>query len=131
MLLTRGADYLLESTTGWTCLHAAASSNNDRAVKAILSHGNVEKPRLVNMTDKNKRTALHIAAFMSNEEMVRILLQYGADPELKDLKGSTAYTLAAKAGRKTAKETLTGSPEQVAARVGRRNTLDLLESLTK
>jgi ankyrin repeat protein len=48
----------------------------------------------INKKDKNGDTALMYAAMIDNNEMVDLLLDYGADAYIKDTKGKTAVDLA-------------------------------------
>ena len=44
-------------------------------VKAILSNPKVEKERILDKPDKQKRTPLHLASFKQNENLTKILLE--------------------------------------------------------
>ena len=44
-------------------------------VKAILSDPKVEKERILDKPDKQKRTPLHLASFKQNENLTKILLE--------------------------------------------------------
>jgi hypothetical protein len=50
----------------------------------------LDKGASVNATNRDGNTPLHIAAFLCNEEIVRLLLQRGANPSLKNKRGETA-----------------------------------------
>ena len=60
LLLDRGADYSIESVSGWTVLHAAVNGNNNEIVNDILAHPLVETKKVINKQDRQKRTALHM-----------------------------------------------------------------------
>jgi ankyrin repeat protein len=49
---------------------------------------------LLNYPNKDECTALHLAAVEGDEEVVRYLLEKGADPDKKDKNGSTPDSLA-------------------------------------
>ena len=51
-----------------------------------------------NMADDMGDTALHHVAFGGNDALVTLLLKYGADPGLKNLRGETPYEMAMKFG---------------------------------
>ena len=49
---------------------------------------------LVNATDEDGCTALHYAATSESEQILRILVKYGADPTIEDNFGETPKTIA-------------------------------------
>ena len=115
LYLDRGADPFIENNNGSTVVHSAVNADKLEVVQDILLHPKVSpadgstsiKKRLLNTTDKSKRTALHIAAFKSKEgEMVQLLLKHGADPSVQDANGNTSAKLANKTGRRKSKELL-------------------------
>ena len=69
MLLTAGADYK-------HVFHKYMGSRNDpKIIQSLLS----KHPGLVDTKNRNGYSALHIAAWHGNIEIVRILVSYGAD----------------------------------------------------
>ena len=62
-------------------------------------------------TVKRGTTALMIAAVGGNLDLIRLLLDNGADPELKDKFGQTAAVLADRKGNKEAVGMLRKPPE--------------------
>jgi len=106
LFLDRGADVQLESNNGWTVLHSAVNSNKPDILKLILNHNNVDHKSIIDYQDKSKRTALHIAAFKSQPELVEVLINKGADIKLMDSAGLQPVALAKKAGRRRSKELL-------------------------
>ncbi|KAI7858775.1 ankyrin repeat-containing domain protein [Circinella umbellata] len=73
-------------------LREVAALGNTRAVQHFAKSG-------VNLNSQNKMngwTALHWASHRGQEDVVRVLLQNGADPNIKTNKGQTALDLAAK-----------------------------------
>jgi ankyrin repeat protein len=58
----------------------------------------LEKGALVNMPQQGGYTPLHGAAQNGNEEMVRLLLKFGADAGVSSEKGETAADMARKKG---------------------------------
>lgn len=57
----------------------------------FLSHG-----AYVNLTTKTKTTPLMQAAYKGDVRLVKLFLEYGADPNLKDQQGKTALDMAKK-----------------------------------
>ena len=115
LYLDRGADPFIKDNNGGTVLHAAAQGDKIEVARDLFGHSKISpadgstsiKKRLLNTTDKSKRTALHIAAFKSKEgEMVQLLLKHGADPSVQDANGNTSAKLANKTGRRKSKELL-------------------------
>jgi|APSaa5957512622_1039677.scaffolds.fasta_scaffold25166_3 uncharacterized protein len=106
LLLNEGADPNLASpVTGETPLHASTSHAYKEGmldcVRLLLSVGanpNV-KTKADIPTDRYYRdtrlvgeTPLHLAAAYGDEEMIRSLLQAGADPSIRDDRGDSALT---------------------------------------
>ena len=77
----------------------------------LLIHPNHQQMLLnghdVNGMDYDRRTALMVAANKSNASIITMLLDAGADPDLKDSTGSTALLDACKAGNEAAIDILT------------------------
>jgi len=71
-------------------LIAAARQNNTNSIHELV-HGGVDVNTPVG---PKKRTALMVAAANGSVEAVRVLLELGADPKLKDADGLTAVELA-------------------------------------
>lgn len=47
----------------------------------------------INMKDCDERTALHIACNIRSFNVVKLLLEHGPDPELRDSGGNTSFLL--------------------------------------
>lgn len=85
LLLDRGADINEKQGCGVTALHAAASSGKKRAVQFLAEH----KADL-NIRDDGGNTPLHRAMSGSDrDDMVQLLLDLGASPEMKNRDGLT------------------------------------------
>jgi len=107
--LDLGCNIEVESIVGWTVLHAAVNSNKPEMLSLILNHPKADAKRILDRQDKSKRTALHVAAFKSQTELVEILINKGADITLIDIAGLKPVGLAEKAGRRRSKELLEAS----------------------
>ena len=91
-LLSRVPDFSkVNSETGDSILHAAAHHGNIAAVKLLLDFGHANK---LNKRNKDKQDPLHMAASAGHAEVVRLLLQWGADPKARDKKKKTPIELA-------------------------------------
>jgi ankyrin repeat protein len=75
-----------ESPEG-TLLHVAAyRSDNAEIATLLIAQGTaVDAPRM-----RDGQTALHIAAITGSPAVVKVLLDHGADPNLRDMRGKTA-----------------------------------------
>ncbi|WP_428898256.1 Ankyrin repeat [Parelusimicrobium proximum] len=91
IFLSQGADPALASWLGGAnALHSAAAKGNTFAALEILEI----KPELINKTDLQGNTPLHIAAREGNLAMTELLVGYGADVFAKNKKGDTPYLAA-------------------------------------
>ncbi|KAL1507535.1 hypothetical protein AB1Y20_007159 [Prymnesium parvum] len=111
LILDRGADPMIREAEGRSALHSAVHSNKIAAVIALLEHPKVvmKKLDLIQICDNHGRTALHIAAFRDSgeePEIVKLLLEHGADPKRTDKSNHTAGKLAGKSGRRKSRELL-------------------------
>jgi ankyrin repeat protein len=97
LAIASGAKLELRDNNGATSLIDAAGSGGNAtqspteiaAVKLLLEAG-----ARVNAVDNNKCTALHMAAMRGYIESVKLLLDHGADPSLKNAYGETAANMA-------------------------------------
>lgn len=93
-LLEQGAQ---PNRPGWTALHYAASHTGDAALAIIgllLEHS-----AYIDAESPNGTTPLMMAARYGLSDAVTLLLQAGADPQLKNQQGLTALDFAREAGR--------------------------------
>jgi ankyrin repeat protein len=90
MLMDEGADPTLVDVYGWTPLMRAGFENRTSVVKLLLQHDRVD----INRRGENGLTALHLAATQGHVEIVRLLVEHGADPNIKDNFDRTAYAIA-------------------------------------
>jgi hypothetical protein len=90
VLIEKGAMVNMADSYGRTALMMASSGPFAATVKVLLD--NQTDP---NMADYEEHfTALMYAAAEGQTDVVRILLSYGADPDLKDVDGDNALTFA-------------------------------------
>jgi ankyrin repeat protein len=93
-LIARDADV---NKTGWTPLHYAATSGHLEIMALLLEHH-----AYIDAESPNKTTPLMMAAYYGTPEAVKLLLDAGADPTLRNDLGLTAVDFAQKGGRKDA-----------------------------
>jgi ankyrin repeat protein len=105
-LIDAGADVDKQDKDGQTALlHACKRSFNETATLLLESGADVNF-----QSKKRGVTALMIAAVWDNTELVQILLDHGADPQLTDTFGRTAKLLAQKKGNTAVLGMLPDSP---------------------
>ena len=107
------------TTRRHTAFQWAASTGHFILVQAILNHVPLGKPRkLVNDRTSRGKTALHLAPQRGQSDMVRLLLNHGANIEAASEGGWTPLLIAAKAGYADVVEALLGAdnPANVNAR---------------
>ncbi|MBT9549292.1 MAG: ankyrin repeat domain-containing protein [Hydrogenophaga sp.] len=93
-LIERGAEV---NKTGWTPLHYAASRTEPDGVdmvRLMLQHH-----AYIDAESPNKSTPLMMAAHYGYSDVVRLLLEEGADPSLRNEQGLTAVDFARRARR--------------------------------
>lgn len=96
-LIARGAEV---NKPGWTPLHYAATSAEAASadvVRLLLEHF-----AYIDAESPNKSTPLMMAARYGTPQVVRLLLEEGADPTLRNEQGLTALDFAERAERKDA-----------------------------
>ncbi len=87
LLLNYGANINARNNIGNTALIIAAIKGYDNITKLLLTHHNI----YINTKNNHGNTALMNAVIMLKEKIVLQLLQSGANPNLKDNEGLTAY----------------------------------------
>jgi len=90
-LIAKDADV---NKTGWTPLHYAASGAKTKIIEILLEHS-----AYIDAESPNGSTPLMMAAMYANADCVRLLLDSGADPTLKNQLGLSAADFANQAGR--------------------------------
>jgi ankyrin repeat protein len=93
-LLEKGANPTHTDNEGNTCLHIACKYGNSDCVKLLLD---LNLP--VNCKNHKQETPLHIAAASYyNKGIVALLLEKGADPNIKNADGNTSFHCATQKG---------------------------------
>ncbi|WP_367846311.1 ankyrin repeat domain-containing protein [Rhodoferax sp. WC2427] len=90
-LIAKGADV---NKTGWAPLHYAATRGHLAVIRLLL-----ENFAYIDAASPNGSTPLMMAAQYGTDEAVRLLLDEGADPLLKNQKNLTAIDFAQNANR--------------------------------
>mmetsp|Transcript_77408 Transcript_77408/g.136524 ORF Transcript_77408/g.136524 Transcript_77408/m.136524 type:complete len:809 (-) Transcript_77408:354-2780(-) len=90
-LKTNGANLLKCANDGSTILHRITAGNYRMSATYLFEKVEWED---INARDHKKRTPLHYAAMASQREMVRMLVNHGADISLTDEDGKTAEDVA-------------------------------------
>jgi ankyrin repeat protein len=75
---------------GIPLLHVASETGDIECLEIILKHYNVN----LNITDLNGNSALHVAAKLNNVEIIKVLLNFGVNPNLTNNSGKRAADLA-------------------------------------
>lgn len=95
-LIAKGADV---NKPGWTALHYAATRGHLEIMRLLL-----DKYAYIDAESPNGTTPLMMAAFYGTPSAVKLLLESGADPMLKNAQGLTAIDFANRANRADAAE---------------------------
>jgi uncharacterized protein len=93
-LIQRGAEV---NKTGWTPLHYAASRAETDSVE--MARLLLEHHAYIDAESPNRSTPLMLAAMYGHADVVRLLLEEGADPSLRNEQGLTAVDFARRADR--------------------------------
>lgn len=92
----------MKRTVNWLCSYVderrlrSAATNKDSIEARRLLNKNADID--INAGDERQRTALHISAANGAEDVVRLLLENDASPNVKDVNGNTPLHLAACSG---------------------------------
>ena len=81
LLLAAGADVHAIGTNGWTPLHMAAARGHVKKCRQLIDAGaDVNKRKKIDASE----TPLMEAAFCGRPETTKLLLEFGADPSMRD-----------------------------------------------
>jgi hypothetical protein len=92
ILLKYRAQCKQKNSAGYTPLWAAASSNHVEVLQVLLDHD----PLSVDIQDNVLRTPLHMAIKNGHLESIRVLLEAGADKNVKNAQGDIAFSMTQK-----------------------------------
>ncbi|AKJ30733.1 ankyrin repeat domain-containing protein [Caldimonas brevitalea] len=114
LLVSRGANVMQASHGGLTALHQLATALPPEAghVEAQLALARVFLDRGIPvdaLATVHRTSPLMMAAIQGNRPLVALLLQRGADPQLRNAKGQTALSYAQKRGHTEVVELLTAA----------------------
>ncbi|MFP8778010.1 ankyrin repeat domain-containing protein [Hydrogenophaga sp. RWCD_12] len=93
-LIRRGAEV---NKPGWTPLHYAASRPEPDSLEMVRLL--LERHAYIDAESPNKTTPLMMAAMYGHPDVVRLLVEEGADPSLRNQQGLTAVDFARRADR--------------------------------
>lgn len=94
LLIARDADV---NKPGWTPLHYAATGGHVAIIRLLLDHH-----AYIDAASPNGTTPLMMAAMYGTLDALRLLLEAGADPTLKNIQGLNAIAFARKVQREEA-----------------------------
>lgn len=100
-LVDRGADV---NKTGWTPLHYAATGGHLAIMQMLL-----DEHAYIDAESPNGTTPLMMAAHYGSTAAIKLLIEAGADPRLKNELGLTAIDFANRANRSDAAELIAAS----------------------
>ena len=106
---TKGASLVILDT-GQTVLHLGASLGFDRFVQGLIVH----EIRL-DQSDVNGYTALHFAALYGHLDCAYLLVCGGADADIVNIDGHTAFEIALDSNHETVAQLLNARTEAVSA----------------
>jgi ankyrin repeat protein len=96
---------------GWTPLHYAASTGQVAVIEFLL-----ENSAYIDAESPNGTTPLMMAAMYGSPEAVKVLIQAGADLNIKNQLGLSALDFAVRGNRQNAKELIETGLQRLAAR---------------
>ena len=105
---------------GWTPLHYAASTGQVAVIEFLL-----ENSAYIDAESPNGSTPLMMAAMYGSPESVKVLIQAGADLNIKNQLGLSALDLAVRGNRQNAKELIETGLQRLALRSANSSSSDL------
>ena len=97
-------------------MHAAQSKNSE-LISYLITH-----KEDVGAKDRNRNTALHLAALVGHEDSIYTLLKYGAGVSSRNLDGETPLLLAARNGHVSAVKALLKGRSNISSKAANGNT---------
>lgn len=94
LMATPGINLNAKDNDGFTALHWAAWSGMPQSTVLLVSDGGLD----LNAQENSGYTPLMLAALRGNAAAVRLLLELGADPAVKNAAGQTALDIATEKG---------------------------------
>ncbi len=95
-LINKGANPNIFDKEGRSPLHVAAWQRDGiPVIDLLLAHPKVEVIKFIDDVDEDGQTALHFAAYKSNVEVVKYLINKGANPNIFDKWGQSLLHVAA------------------------------------
>lgn len=101
LLIEHDADV---NKTGWTPLHYAASGNSQNQVEMVRLL--LDNSAYIDAASPNGSTPLMMAAMYGRSDVLKVLIEEGADASLRNEKGLTAIDFAQQVGRSANVETI-------------------------
>ncbi|BFZ23411.1 hypothetical protein BsWGS_26450 [Bradybaena similaris] len=92
MLLDHGANVTAKDSKGNTVLHIAAEKDSTENMESLLQKTKAKK--MINVQNKEGLTALMISTNKCGHKTMKVLIDHGADVNIKDFSGNTALLLA-------------------------------------
>lgn len=110
-LVERDADV---NKTGWTPLHYAASTGHVAVIEYLLDNS-----AYIDAESPNGTTPLMMAAMYGSPQAVKVLIQAGADLNIKNQLGLSALDFAVRGNRQNSKELIETGLQREAARAAK------------
>lgn len=88
------ADVNAKGLDNWHALHFAVNGGHEDIVRELVSIPGIE----IEAISSTKRTPLHIATSLGKTNIIKILIEKGADPNCKDDEGATPLHYASQYG---------------------------------
>ena len=110
LLIAKGADVTTKERTNSTALHLAAKAGSLRTARALQ---NCLLPSTIDERDKDKNTPLHIASRYNRVDLVRFLLDKGADVTARNVRNMTCLDIAIEWEYEEIAKTLVRHPRSV------------------
>ena len=104
---------------GWTPLHYAATAGNVPIIELLLDNS-----AYIDAESPNGSTPLMMAAMYGTPEAVKVLIQAGADLNVKNQLGLSALDFAVRGNRQNAKELIETGLQREAARKARQQAIE-------